>query len=65
MERPLRIGLSVDVTVDTSDQSGPFVAGSAPPAGGIQQSLDGGPEDDARIRRIIARNMGLERGRAR
>jgi membrane fusion protein (multidrug efflux system) len=55
---PLRVGLSVNATVDTSDQSGPFVAGSAPPAGGIQQSDDGGPEVDARIRQIIAQNMG-------
>jgi membrane fusion protein (multidrug efflux system) len=57
-KHPLRVGLSADVTVDTSDQSGPFVAGSAPPAGGVQQSLDGGPEVDARVREIIARNMG-------
>ena len=55
---PLRIGLSVNATVDTSVRSGPLVAGSAPPAGGIQQSLDGGPAVDARIRRIIADNLG-------
>jgi membrane fusion protein, multidrug efflux system len=55
---PLRIGLSVDATVDTSDRSGPFVANSAPPAGGVQQSQDGGPEIEATIRRIIAANMG-------
>jgi membrane fusion protein (multidrug efflux system) len=60
---PLRIGLSVNATVDTSVRSGPLVAGSAPPAGGIQQSLDGGPAVDARIRRIIADNLG--RGAAR
>ncbi|HEY0269962.1 MAG TPA: efflux RND transporter periplasmic adaptor subunit [Sphingomonas sp.] len=62
---PLRVGLSADVTVDTSDQSGPFVAGSAPPAGGVQQSLDGGPEVDARIREIIARNMAPDASKAR
>jgi membrane fusion protein (multidrug efflux system) len=55
---PLRIGLSVNATVDTSVRSGPLVAGSAPPAGGVQQSLDGGPALDADIRRIIAANLG-------
>jgi len=54
---PLRVGLSVDVEVATSDRSGPLVAGSAPPAGGVQQSLDGGTQTDARIRQIIAENL--------
>ncbi|USI72520.1 efflux RND transporter periplasmic adaptor subunit [Sphingomonas morindae] len=58
---PLRIGLSVNVTVSTADRSGPFVAGARPPAGGMQQSLTGGPEVEARIRRIIAENMGQGR----
>jgi membrane fusion protein (multidrug efflux system) len=58
---PLRIGLSVDATIDTSDQSGAFVAGSAPPAGGVQASIDGGPQVDARIREIIAANLGSAR----
>lgn len=58
---PLRIGLSVTTTVDTSDRSGPMVAGSAPPAGGTQDVVDGGPQVEARIRRIIARNMGTGR----
>jgi membrane fusion protein (multidrug efflux system) len=55
---PLRVGLSVDVKVATSDRSGPVVAGSAPPAGAVQRSLDGGPQAEARIRQIIAANLG-------
>ncbi|MFD1612070.1 efflux RND transporter periplasmic adaptor subunit [Sphingomonas tabacisoli] len=58
---PLRVGLSATVTVDTSNKAGPVVAGSAPPAGGTQQVVDGGPEVEALIRRIIARNMGAVR----
>jgi len=55
---PLRIGLSAQVKVDTSDRSGPLVASSTPPAGGTQQSLDGGPQVDETVRRIIAANLG-------
>jgi len=58
---PLRVGLSANVTVDTSDQSKPLVAMSAPPAGGTQASLDGGPQIDARIRQIINQNLGRAR----
>ena len=58
---PLRIGLSVNAIVSTSNLSGPMVAGSTAPAGGIQQSLDGGPEVDAMVRRIIAQNLGRDR----
>jgi membrane fusion protein (multidrug efflux system) len=58
---PLRIGLSVNAVVATSNLSGPMVAGSAAPAGGVQQSLDGGPEVDAQVRRIIAQNLGRDR----
>lgn len=58
---PLRVGLSANVIVDTADQSKPLVAMSAAPAGGTQQSLDGGPGVDARIRQIINQNLG--RGR--
>jgi len=57
-DNPLRVGLSVDVTVATSDRSGQTVAAAAPPAGGTEQSIDGGPQVDARIRQIIAQNMG-------
>lgn len=55
---PLRVGLSVDVEVETADRSGPFVANSAPPAGGEVASLDGGPKLEDRIREIIAENAG-------
>lgn len=58
---PLRVGLSVTTTVDTSDRSGPMVAGSTPPAGGTQAIVDGGPQVEARIRQIIAQNMGSAR----
>jgi len=58
---PLRIGLSVNAIVSTSNLSGPMVAGSTAPAGGTQQSLDGGPEVDALVRRIIAQNLGRDR----
>ncbi len=60
-KNPLRVGLSVTTTVDTSDRSGPMVAGSTPPAGGTQQVVDGGPQVEARIRQIIAQNMGSAR----
>lgn len=60
-QHPLRIGLSVTTTVDTSDRSGPQVAGSTPPAGGTQAVVDGGPQVEARIRQIIAENMGSAR----
>jgi membrane fusion protein (multidrug efflux system) len=55
---PLRIGLSTKVTVNTSDRSGPLVAAASAPAGGTQQSLDGGPKVDATVNRIIAANLG-------
>jgi membrane fusion protein, multidrug efflux system len=54
---PLRVGLSVSVDVDTRDRSGPLVAGSTPPAGAVQQSLNGGSAVDTRIRQIIAENL--------
>lgn len=55
---PLRIGLSATVTVDTSDRTGPLVAASRPPAGGTQQSIDGGSQVDASVEKIIAANLG-------
>ncbi|WP_409929010.1 efflux RND transporter periplasmic adaptor subunit [Sphingomonas sp. BAUL-RG-20F-R05-02] len=60
-QHPLRVGLSASVTVDTADQSKPLVAAAAPPAGGTQMSLDGGPAIDARIRQIINQNLGRTR----
>jgi membrane fusion protein (multidrug efflux system) len=58
---PLRIGLSVDVTVDTSNRSGAFVGISQAPAGGVQASVDGGAATEQRIRQIIAQNIGSDR----
>jgi len=55
---PLRVGLSVRVSIDTSDRSAPFVAGANPPAGGHEASLTGGPKIDAKIQQIIAENLG-------
>ena len=57
-KKPLRIGLSVTVEAETSDQSGAFVAESSAPSGGVQESLDGGPDVEARIARIVADNSG-------
>ena len=55
---PLRVGLSTQVEIDTSDTSGPLVATSTPPAGGTQASLEASPQIEATIKRIIAANMG-------
>jgi membrane fusion protein (multidrug efflux system) len=60
-QHPLRVGLSANVEVDTSDTSKPLVATAMPPAGGVQQSLDGGVEVEGLIRQIINANLG--RGR--
>lgn len=57
---PLRVGLSVDAEVETHDRSGPFVTGSAPPAGGELPSLDGGEAIEDAIERIISQNMGSQ-----
>jgi len=47
-------------------RTGPMVAASTAPAGGVQQSVDGGPQIEATIRRIIGQNMGQPAaGRAR
>jgi membrane fusion protein (multidrug efflux system) len=56
---PLRLGLSVTVTVDTHDHSGPPVARAAPPIPFESEAdQDAGPEIEARITRIIAENRG-------
>jgi membrane fusion protein (multidrug efflux system) len=56
---PLRIGLSVTVTVDTRDHSGAPVARSAPPAPFQSAAAqDAGPEVESQIARIIAANRG-------
>jgi membrane fusion protein (multidrug efflux system) len=57
---PLRLGLSVTVTVDTRDHSGPPVARAAPPAPFQSEAdQDAGPEVEAQIARIIAENRGV------
>jgi membrane fusion protein (multidrug efflux system) len=56
---PLRIGLSVTVTVDTSDHSGPPVARAAPPAPFESEGdQDAGQQVEAQIAKIIAENRG-------
>jgi membrane fusion protein (multidrug efflux system) len=60
-DNPLRVGLSVNVTVATADRSGLTVAAATAPAGGTQESIDGGPQVDARVRQIIAQNLGRDR----
>jgi membrane fusion protein, multidrug efflux system len=55
---PLRVGLSVKVTVDTSDHSGAPVARAAAGTLAEQRSEDGGPDVNALINRIIASNRG-------
>ncbi|WP_340317720.1 efflux RND transporter periplasmic adaptor subunit [Rhizorhabdus argentea] len=55
---PLQIGLSVKVTVDTSDHSGVPVARAAAGSIARKASEDGGPAVEARIESIIATNSG-------
>lgn len=59
---PLRIGLSVDATVDTADRSGSLLARPATGTLSSQISQTGGPEVEGQIRRIIAANSS-PRGR--
>jgi len=56
-DHPLRIGLSVDVTVDVRDVSGAAIASGAA-AQNIRGDVgnDGGPQTDAIIRRILQQN---------
>jgi len=59
--RPLRIGLSVTVEVDTRDHSGPPVARAAPAAPFESEADQGaGPQVEAQIAKIIAENRGSE-----
>lgn len=58
---PLRIGLSVTATVDTRNRSGAFVSTAQAPAGGTQAVVDSGPREEARIRQIVAFNLGSGR----
>ncbi|MEI9995654.1 MAG: efflux RND transporter periplasmic adaptor subunit [Rhizomicrobium sp.] len=58
-EHPLRVGLSVDVSVDISDTSGPAV-GSSRALRSMQGDPgdEGGPKADALIKRILQQNGG-------
>ena len=60
--KPLRLGLSVDVTVDTADTSGTLTARPAAPPRQAQASQGTSPEVEAEIRRIVAANQGRTAG---
>jgi membrane fusion protein (multidrug efflux system) len=55
-DHPLRVGLSVDVSVDISDKSGPVVATEATKEMRGDVGDDGGLETDALIHRILTEN---------
>ena len=61
---PLRVGLSVDVDVDTSNHDGVPVARAASGAIAQESSDNGGPDIDRTIARIIAENGGAAAGNA-
>ena len=58
---PLRIGLSVNAEVDTSNTSGPVLGGQSAQPYAPQSSDDGGAAVDAQINAIIAANAGRVR----
>ena len=55
-DHPLRVGLSVDVSVDIRDKSGPVVATEATKEMRGDVGDDGGSETEALIRRILTAN---------
>lgn len=57
---PLRIGLSMDVTVDTQDQSGPAVASAPRPGPVVATGVFDAPmqASEAHVRRVIAASLG-------
>ena len=55
-DHPLRVGLSVDVSVDIRDKSGPVVATEATKEMRGDVGDDGGSETEALIRRILTEN---------
>jgi membrane fusion protein, multidrug efflux system len=62
-EHPLRVGLSMEATVDISQQDGKTLA-DAPRASEIAQTQTFGTQDDgaeAEVRRVIAMNSGPSR----
>jgi membrane fusion protein, multidrug efflux system len=64
-EHPLRIGLSVQATVDTRDRSGPVLASQAQPNPTLTTDVysDQAREADAEIARIIRSNLGVAASR--
>lgn len=60
-DHPLRIGLSVKATVDTSDRSGSLLGTPARGVVAETASQEGGPDVEARITQIIAANRGFAR----
>jgi membrane fusion protein (multidrug efflux system) len=58
-QHPLRIGLSVKATVDTTDRSGSLLGAPARGVIGQTGSQEGGPDLEARINRVIASNRGF------
>lgn len=59
-EHPLRIGLSMEVTVDTQDSSGPTLAAVRPPAPVATTAVydDLGKAADERVNAIVTQNLG-------
>ena len=59
-EHPLRVGLSMEATIDLHDQSGPLLAEASrrQPAAHTQVFAGSAGEADAMIRRIIEANLG-------
>jgi membrane fusion protein (multidrug efflux system) len=58
-EHPLRVGLSMEATVDIEDQSGaPLALGRAPSATATTAFADEAAGADHRVREIIAANLG-------
>jgi membrane fusion protein (multidrug efflux system) len=59
-QNPLRVGLSMEATVDVTDQSGKTLSEAAHPASAVQTqvyaAMDKGASDE--VRKIIAANTG-------
>jgi len=62
-ENPLRIGLSMHATIDTSDRSGAVLAGAPPSDAGYRTTVydEQARAADALIARVIAENLGTDR----
>ena len=60
---PLRVGLSMDVSVETRDRSGKVLADAPREASNVERAAQADPRlkaVDADIRRIIAENLGVD-----